>query len=490
MSVTSANLKQAVRRAGRWVAAAQVISQLISLGVLATLYRLVSPEDYGLLGMALPLLLFLRIFAAAGLNIATVQSGRLTSEEVSSLFWLNLGWGLAATVAAMALAPAWAWLLQEPRLAATTAALAGTLFLVAAGLQHQSLLERDLRFGPLAAARLTGQLLGGLAGIAAALAGLGVWALVIQQYVEWLVLDVCLWIVEPWRPNRIGRGAAVSDLVRLGGYFSGASVMFFFTSNVDKVLVGRFLGKYELGLYAQAFNLMLKPVYLLTTPLAGIVVPAISRARDDRGSLETLFLAFFRLLAVVLLPAGVGLMLVAPEAMLVLGGEQWKPAGPLLAVLAASILVQGFVNIAGYVMAAVGRTDANFYANTVMAAVLSVAFMAGLVVGGRMGRPTLGVAVSYSLTMLLVIGPLYMLYCLRVAEIHPQSLLRQLHRPALAALAMGVVVWGCREALFSMGLAPLPVLGIEVSLGVAAYAALAWPEIHWCLDQLGGMRTL
>ncbi|MBI3465216.1 MAG: oligosaccharide flippase family protein [Planctomycetes bacterium] len=490
MSFTSASLKQAVRRAGRWVAAAQAVSQLISLAVLASLYRLVAPEDFGLLGMALPLLLFLRIFAAAGLNIATVQRGRLTTEEVSSLFWLNVGWGLATTAAAAALAPAWAWLLQEPRLLPTTLALSGTLFLAAAGLQHQSLLERNLRFGPLAAARLTGQLFGGLAGIAAAFAGAGVWALVIQQYVEWLVLDVGLWIAEPWRPNRIGRGAAVSDLVRLGGYFSGASVMFFFTSNVDKILVGRFLGKYDLGLYSQAFNLMLKPVYLLTTPLAGIVVPAISRARDDRGSLETLFLAFYRLLAVVLLPAGVGLMLVAPEAMQVLGGEQWKPAGPLLAVLAASILVQGFVNIAGYVMAALGRTDASFYANTLTAAVLSVAFVAGLLVGGQMGRPALGVAASYSLTMLLVIGPLYMLYCLRVASIRPQHWLRQLRRPALAALAMGAAVWGCRAVLFSMGLAPLAVLAVAVLGGVAVYAALAWTEIRWCWNQLGRIRTL
>ena len=114
-----------------------------------------------------------------------------------------------------------------------------------------------------------------------------------------------------------------------------------------------------------------------------------------------------------------------------------------------------------------GRTDANFYANTLMAAVLSAAFVAGLVVGGWRGSPALGVAAGYSLTMLLVIGPLYMLYCLRVAGIRPRNWLRQLRRPALAALAMGVVVWVCRAVLLSMGLAPLAVLAIEVSLGVA-----------------------
>jgi O-antigen/teichoic acid export membrane protein len=481
---TSAGLKQAVRRGARSVAIAQILSQLISLVVLATLYRLVTPEEFGLVGMALPLFLFLRIFTTGGLNVATVQRGRLSSEEVSSLFWLNLGFGLATMLVAAAAAPLWAWFLQEPRLVETTIALSGTLFLAAAGLQHQSLLERNLRFGPLAVARLLAHLAGGVAGIAAALAGYGVWALIVQQYVEWLLLDLGLWLAEPWRPNRIGRGAPVTDLVRLGGYYSGASVMFFLTSNVDKVLVGRVLGKYELGLYSQAFNLMLKPVYLLTTPLAGIVLPAISRAADDRGSLETLFLAFYRLLAVFLLPAGVGLMLVAPEAMQVLGGDRWSPAGPLLSVLAASILVQGFVNIAGYVMAAVGRTDANFYANTWMALILSAAFIAGLVAGRHAERPSLGVAASYSLTMLLVIFPLYMLYCLRVIGVRPQIWIRQLRRPALAAAAMGLAVWCCRTLLFSLGLAALPVLIIEIAAGVAIYIALIWGEIAWLIDQL------
>lgn len=488
-SFTSADLKQAVRRGARWVAVAQVLSQLISLAVLASLYRLVPPQDFGLLAMALPLLLFLRIFTAAGLNVATVQSGRLTAAEVSSLFWLNLGAGLATTVAAAVLAPAWALALKEPRLLETTVAMSGTLFLAAAGLQHQSLLERNLRFGPLAIVRLTGQLAGGVAGIASAMAGHGIWALVVQHYVEWLVLDLGLWLAEPWRPNRIGSGAPVSDLVRLGGYSSSASVMFFFASNIDKVLVGRVLGKDELAFYSQAFNLMLKPVYLLTTPLAGIVLPAISRACADRESLERLFLAFYRLLAVALFPAGVGLMLVAPEAMLVLGGAKWGPAGPLLAVLAASILVQGFVNIAGYVMAAVGRTDANFYANTLMAIVLSAAFVAGLAVGKRTGQPTLGVAASYSLTMVLVIGPLYMLYCLRVIGIRPQRWIEQLRRPALAAAATGLAVWLCRKLLFSLGLAPLSVLTIEVLAGVSVYIALVWGEIRWFVDQLRSLSV-
>jgi len=200
LEMPAAELKHSVRRSAVALAVAQLASQLISLVGLAILLRLLVPGDYGLVGMILPLVMFLRIFAALGLNVATVQRPEIRHEETSLLFWLNVLLGFAAAGAAALLAPLLGQLYAQPAAAVPlrdlTWALAGTSVVAALGAQHQALLERKLRLGPLGASRITAQLAGVAAAIAAALAGWGVWALVVQQYAELTLLAGLLYVAE------------------------------------------------------------------------------------------------------------------------------------------------------------------------------------------------------------------------------------------------------------------------------------------------------
>src|SRR5689334_8808293 len=95
-----------MRRGTRVVVAAQFASQLISLAMLVGLYRLIDPAEFGLMGMILPLVLFLRLFTSLGLNVASVQKQEISAQEISSLFWLNLAFGLLTAIVTAALAPA------------------------------------------------------------------------------------------------------------------------------------------------------------------------------------------------------------------------------------------------------------------------------------------------------------------------------------------------------------------------------------------------
>lgn len=492
--LSSADLKQAVRGGTGLAAAAQAGSQLTSFLVLAFLYRLVAPDDFGLLGMIVPLLMFLRIFSVLGLNVGIVQRADLTAAQLSNLFWLQLLLGTATSLVTAATAPAIAWFYGRPELLWLTVALAPTALVAAAGAQHQALLERELRFGPLAVARLLGQLAGGVAGILCAWGGAGVWALVVQQHVELLVLALVVWRIESWRPRRPQREAAVGELIRFGGNYSASSILFFLALNVDKVLVGYALGERALGFYAQAFNLMFKPVYLVTTPLTGVMLPALARARPDREAFEQLFLAFHRLLAILLLPVGVGLMLVAPEAMIILGGPRWQPAGELLQVFAAAILVQGFVNVTGTVLAAVGRADRLLAGAGLMTVVLVQGYIAGLWFGRQFGpehgfEPVLAVASSYSIVMVCVVFVPYLIFTLRTIGVSPAAWFAAIRRPALAALGMGLVVATLRVMLRDqVDAAPLLLLAAEIVTGVLIYALLARGEIAWLIAQWQATR--
>jgi len=497
-------LRRAVRHGSRRTLMAQAASHVVSLLLLASLYHLVTPADFGLIGMALPIIMFLRIFTSLGMNIATVQSRELSTDLISQLFWIHLGLGVATAVATVLIAPAAAWFYREPAAAVVTAALSATSVASALGLQHIALLERNLRLGSAAVCRLAGQAAGGVLAIALALAGWGVWALVWQQYLELLVLAAVAWNLEPWRPIRPRAKEPLNKALHLGGYFTGSQIVFNLLANIDKILVGFLLGREALGFYSQAFNVMMKPVVVLTTPLNSVILPALSRAAHDPPTYGQIVLAFQRLLAVASFPAGVGLMLVGRETMLVLGGHTWDDAGPLLMVLAASVLVQGFINMAGAVFLSAGQWRAMLASSVAMLVLLVPGLVVGYAAGQHLGAAlpgsdwgydhpaadtswfagTLGIAWGYSLTTCAMFVP-YMLLCLKVAGVSSRDWARQLVRPALASIGMGAVVWGTRALLVPQSwLPPWGVLATQIAVGVAAYVLLARSEIRWCLERL------
>jgi O-antigen/teichoic acid export membrane protein len=467
------------------VIAMQLLSQLVTLMVLAVLYRVLGPEPYGLLAMVVPLLLLLRVVISGGLDVAAVQQAELSGPQVSALFWLNQILGLATAGVALVAAPALAWFFDEPRLVPLAAVLGGTSLVVALGTQHQALLQRRMRLGTLAAIRVGAQTLGGAAGMVAALNGTGVWALVVQQYVEFSSLSLLAWLVEPWRPQFLLRRAGTRGMIRFGGHYTLSGLMFFVTANIDKVLIGYMLGEESLGLYSQAFNLMNKPVQAIITPLTGLMLPSLSRVAGNRAQYAALLMGFFRAIALVMLPAAIGLSLVANEAMVVLGGPRWAAAGPLLAALAVSLLVQGFINVFGSVLASVGRADRLFYASVAIAAVMCLGLGAGWAIGVWTGRPALGVAEAYSLTLVLVIFPPYLLYVLKTIGLAWHEWLREVHAIALPAMGMGLALALVHGLLWHVCCMPAgPLLVSEILLGVAVYGVLARRELRRLLALL------
>jgi len=307
-------------------------------------------------------------------------------------------------------------------------------------------------------------------------------------------LSILVWWWEPWRPGHWRRGESAGELLKFGGFYALSSVMFYVGHNADKILLAWLLGatsagQTALGLYCQAFNLMMKPVYLVTTPISGIMLPASARMAHQKRQLTGLAARFYRMVAIVLLPAGFGLMVVAVDVMLVLGGEPWRQAGYLLMVLAPVVLFQGWLNISGGLVAAAGGARGLFFGATAMAAVLTTAPWLGMLWGRQWGASpwsaTLGAACGYSLATVLILPLPYLLYCWRLAGVPPRRLLPILLSVGKRALVMGMVVAFAHGMFWWYQLMVWPRLLATVGLGVAVYGYLARRELQWLLRQLG-----
>jgi PST family polysaccharide transporter len=340
-----------------------------------------------------------------------------------------------------------------------------------------------------AAARLAAQIAGGATGVLLALRGGTVWALVAQQYVEYSALILIVWRLERWRPRLPWQGDPIASVVRVGGAITAMNLGQFVLVNCDKVLVGIFYGPVALGLYGQAFNLMMKPVTIVTNPLGSIMLAALSRAQSDGPTYRYVLAAFLRLAAVIGFPCGVGLWVVASDAMLVLGGPEWLPAGPILQVLSLVIIARSSMDVGTNVFmssGAWGRMTLAVWgrASAAMLGAALAASLAGVWHSDAVAAATY-VAWGYTLAIAAVVFLPYMAAALGAVGIKLRTWLLLVVRPALAALAMGGLVWFV-GTLIDRTSEPHAVLrlAIEIAVGVVTYSLLAWRDVRWCLTQL------
>jgi PST family polysaccharide transporter len=492
----SGRLLGSMRGGTRSVLVGQLGSQLVSLAALAVLYRLLEPGDFGLLGMAVPLVMIPRMLSTMGLAVATVQREQLEESQLTHIFWLGLKMGLVAAAATALMGWALAPVYGDPRLVELCSWLAGTSLLVALGLVHQALLERKMLLGRLVAIRVAGQLLGVVAAVVAAFDGWGVWSLVIQQYVEITVTSVLAWFVESWRPGAPGAGSPAEGLTRLGGSYSLSSMLFYLGQNLDKILIAVMfgsteLGRQALGMYSQAYQLMMKPVHLVSSPVTGVMLPALSRAWPDRRLHATMASGFYAFVATILLPAGIGLAIVAPDVMTVLGGEKWQQAGWLLSALAPVILVQGLINITGSLLVSAGKTRVLLFASLLITVLEAQAIGVAYLLGGQYLGETpwgqvRGIALGLSLVMVLVVFIPYMVFAFRTVGNQAGNMLRRLVFPLVASGVMGISVYGLSQVRFLQELSPLPRLLCLVASGVLVYGTMAHRRIRDVWGEVAG----
>ena len=467
----------------------------MSIATVMICYRLLDQQHYGLVGMALPAILLARTLATLGLNIAAIQEDSISDSQHSQLFWIGLRWAAISSAACCVLIPLLALLFAAPAMLPVGLALVGTVLLTALGNQHQSRLERNLDFKRLTTLRIIAQLVGAFSVVIAALLGAGVWSLVRQQYTELITLTFLLWSTDSWRPNWSVEAKQNSTrskpLVQFGTFYSLSSLVFFLGQNSDKLFLAWLLGSTPsgqalLGLYSQAFQWMQKPVLLTTSLISGVMVPALSRTRNDAKQFIELAVDFYRMTATILFPCAIGLFVIAHEAMIVLGGNKWADGGYILQALALVILGQGLINITGSLFASTGRADRLFYASLVVNFVLIQGFASGYWLATRQAftpmNAVLGVAWGYSLTTIFAISVPYLAFSFIVTRLPVRQLIARLFKVLVYSAIMGVAVFALKPLLDSVTIMPIRLI-VLIGTGAVIYLLLARHEVKFLVNR-------
>jgi PST family polysaccharide transporter len=377
---------------GAWVTlSAQGVRLVLQFSSQVALTHWLAPAAFGLVAMVAPVMSLVQIFNDLGLAQATVQRADISPGELSALFWLNFGISLGlAGILALA-APFVAWFYHEPSLTPIVIACSSLLVLSGASAQQIALMNRRMQFVALAGIDIACIAVAVVVGLAAAIAGFGVWSLVLMQAANSLTILLLAWSMSGWVPGWQLRGQDVASLLRFGGHLTGFNLLAYAENSLGPVLIGRLQGAAALGLYDRAFKLVIVPWCQVSLPVARVAVSLLSRLRHAERDYAA---AWRRMLQGLMLATGPGLIwasLTANTLAPTLLGHGWGAAAPILADLSLATLFVPFGASAYWLFVSQGRVRAQLRYGVVTGSALVLSAIIGVHWGA------LGVARCYAL---------------------------------------------------------------------------------------------
>ena len=429
------DLKQRTIRGGLAKLLGQVANFALRLGFIVTLARFLDAADFGLVAMVTAVTGIFPIFASAGLSSAAVQQEHVTDAQISGLFWFNILVGAVLGILSVVIAPILCYFYQEPRLFWIMVAMSAGFVISAAGVQHNALLQRHLRYDELTAIEVLPQLLGIGVGITMAIDGFAYWALVGWTIVVQATGTVLVWLTAAWIPSRPRRRAGIRPLLRFGGTITLNILVVYIAYNFEKVLLGRFWGADALGVYGRAYQLVNLPVDNLNSAVGGVAFSALSRIQNDRTRLKSYFINGYSLLISMTIPFALYVIIFADDLVMVVLGPKWTEAAPILRLLAPIIFVFGIINPLGWLLYSIGLQGRSLRIAIVIAPIVITAYVIGLPYGPR------GVALAYSVAMTLWMVP-HLVWCTHNTIVSLQDLLRSMFRPCAASIIAAAGTFG------------------------------------------------
>ncbi|MGL4620756.1 lipopolysaccharide biosynthesis protein [Chroococcidiopsis sp.] len=448
----NADLKKRSVRGGAVTLVAQACKFTLQIGSTVILARLLAPQDYGLVGMVTAVTGFVALFKDMGLSMATIQKAEINHQQISNLFWVNIAVSLLLTLVTCAIAPVVAVFYNEPRLTLITVVSAIGFLFGGLTVQHQALLNRQMRFTALAAIDIVAMGFGVVSALVLARYGAGYWALVVMQIAIAIGQMGGAWLLCSWRPSLPQRHANIRELLTFGSHLTGFNVINYFARNLDNILIGRSWGAGQLGLYSKAYGLLLLPLQQINAPITAVAIPSLSRLQADPQQFRNYYLKAVSLVMFLTLPLVILSIAISEEVVTLILGSQWREASFLFRFLGVAAIFQPLCNTAGWLYIATGKTDRMLKWGVFASSLTVVSFFIGLPYGAR------GVALCYAVAMLLQVYPC-MYYATRGLEITTRELFSAIAQSLVAALIAGIATIGVKFALDSI----LPVWGIAIA---------------------------
>jgi O-antigen/teichoic acid export membrane protein len=440
-------------------------TQLLETVILA---RILVPEQLGFVAVIAVIIGFVRSVADLGVSNALIHFQNTSRTAFTSLYWLLIVTGVFIFCLFLFGRPAVSHFLPGSGLVRLSGWI-GLIFLISpAGLLYQFFLQKEMRFRRIGFVESAARCLGTITVFLLAMKHYGVFSYVAGQIV-YSGTKSALFLVVSYRLMPLSltfNFSAARPYLRFGMFQMGERVVNFFASNIDYIIIGKFLGTRELGFYKIAYELVTVPLKLINPVFSSVALPRFAKIQNDDAALREGVLQVLRILTLITFPLLFGLAASAQVFIPVVYGPGWDRTVILLWLLVAMGLFKNLGNIGGTVLITKGRVQTGFIWNCIIGLCNTVVFLIAV------RRGAAAVAAAYSAVSLAYLLLSFRSYYKVTISLTLRSYVRNILLPGFMSAVMGTAVFGLHLALGRAHLKPLVELPVLVISGVAVYTLL------------------
>lgn len=364
-----------------WTFTSNIGTKFSTLIVGIILARLLSPEVFGLVAMLYIFFEVSQSFVDSGFSQALIRENKLTEEDKSTTFSVNVIVSVLFFGMLWFSAPYIASFYEEPILVDLTRFMGLNILIQAVTFVQRATFTQELRFKELSIISVVSSSGAGIVAIVLAYLDYGVWALAIKYVLSTIITTGILWSINPWFPKYFIVSESFKRLFGFGSKLFISGLINTIYSNIYKVIIGKVFSAAMLGFYTQAQLYVNQVTQGAVSTLQMVTYPILSKTRDDEERLKQAYRKIILASSFVIFPATIGLALVAEPMILTLVGEQWLPAASFLQLLCVSGALYHLHSINLNVLKVMGRSDLFLKLEVIKKINITIAIIVGIQFG-------------------------------------------------------------------------------------------------------------
>lgn len=454
------NIKQKTLSSLAWRYAERCGAQGIQFIVEIVLARLLTPADYGIVGLVAVFIAIAQVFAQSGLGQALVQRKNADNTDFSTVFFFNILFSIALYAVLFLCAPLIASFYDMPQLTSAVRVLGLSIIIASINSVQQAYVQRTMQFKRFFWSTLGGTLTSAVVGIAMAYKGLGIWALVAQMLTNQIIDTIILWITVKWRPNLVFSVRRMKELFSYGWKLLCSALLDTTFNNIYSLVIGKFYSESELGCYNRGKQFPMLIIANINSAIESVMFPVMSEAQNDKKALKDMVRRSIMTSTFIIFPCMAGLAAVARPLTVLLLTEKWLPTVPFIQFCCFEYAFWPLHTANLQAIKAVGRSDIFLKLEIIKKAIgvltLIITLPHGLYV------MMLGNCITTPIGIFLNSAP--------NKKLLDYSYFEQM-KDVLPSLLLSLFMCGCVLCVNFLGLGSLLTMIIQVILGVAIYTA-------------------
>mgnify|MGYP000889080591 FL=1 len=377
-----------------FTAIAKYSNIFISLIVTAILARILSPEEFGIVAIATVIIVFFNMLTEIGIGPAIIQNKELNNDDLSNIFSFTIWFGLVLTIIFVLLAKPISIYYKTPLLETLSYYLSIAIFFNSAQILPNALIYKDKDFKFIAIRSFSIQLFAGILAVVSVFLGFGIYALLINPILSSILLFIISYIKKPIKFKLLFNIKALNKILSFSVYQFFFNLINYFSRNLDKLIIGKYLNNAMLGYYEKSYRLMMLPLQTITHVVSPVMHPIFSDLQNDYKKLSDSYLKIVKLLAYIGFPLSVLLFFTSKELVLLIFGMQWERSVPSFEILSFSVAFQIILSTSGSIFQASNSTKIMFLSGVLSTILTVVAILVGVFYFKTIEAVSIGIMIS------------------------------------------------------------------------------------------------